>query len=239
MTQTPWGGRYSYRASTTSTMDDAQILEASGEPDGSLAWAGFQTAGRGRHAGRRWSAQPGASLLFTVYWAPTRFQDPGFAASLTVGLGVCLWLESLGLSSDFPVSLKWPNDVYLADRKVAGILVRRRIDGPGTVHAGIGVNLLPPEVQGEFRTPPGSIFEAGVECTPAQALEGLLPFLAQALDHPDPQTACAQRLWKAGQTLSLVLPDGSRRTGTVKGLDGTGSLLLEGEAGVEVIHSGE
>jgi len=241
MKTTPWGGRIFFQPVTTSTMDDAQALEDRGEPDGSVAWAGYQSEGRGRHPGRVWLGEPGASLMFTVYWSPSRFRVPGFAASLTVGLGVCLWLEALGVGSVLPVGLKWPNDVYLADKKVAGILVRQRWSTTGSraIHAGIGINLTLPAAEG-FRSAAGSLADAGLRLTPEDALESLLPILAEALENPDPRAACEQRLWHRGQEIELSLPgeQGPRR-GVVRALDGQGRLLWDGPAGREVVSSGE
>ncbi len=236
---TPWGGTVSYRPVTASTMDDAQELEDWGQPDGSVAWAGTQTAGRGRQ-GRTW-ADGGSSLLFTVFWKPSRFRVLSFAPSLTVGLGLCLWLESLPLPSEFSVALKWPNDVYLGDRKLAGILVRRRMSstGEGSVHAGIGVNLRSPLGIQEFRTPPVSLAEAGLTPTPEAALKNLLPYLALALDHADPRGACEERLWKRGRTLELSASGHPPAPGTVLGIDAQGCLLWETAAGVQTVAFGE
>jgi len=220
-------------------MDDAQALEDAGWPTGSLAWAGYQTAGRGRHRGRTWVAEPGSSLLFTLYWGPEAFAVPSFAPSLTVGLGLCRWLESFS-GSEGSVALKWPNDVYWEDRKLAGILVRRRLtaSGPGSVHAGIGINLTRPPEAG-FRTAAAALCDLGPSLSPAEALEGLLPYLASALADLDPRGACEQRLWRRHLDLSLTLPDDSVRSGLVRGLDPSGGLLLEGPSGLEVVNSGE
>lgn len=238
---TPWGGRAEYVPATSSTMDDAQALEDSGAPDGSLVRAGWQSSGRGRRPDRAWVSDPGHNLLFTIFWAPERFAVPTFAPSLTVGLGVCLWLESLGLDSGFPVGLKWPNDLYLGDRKAGGILVRRRwtASGPGAVHAGIGINLKSPPSGPEYRTAPTSLAEAGVVLGPEEALAGLLHHLAGALAHPDPRSACEARLWHRNQEVDLTLPDGACRRGTVRGLDDAGALVW-GRSGVrEVLTAGE
>ncbi len=236
---TPWGGTVFYRPVTASTMDDAQELEDLGEPDGSVAWAGTQTAGRGRQ-GRTWT-DGGSSLLFTVFWHPARFRVLSFAPSLTVGLGVCLWLETLSLPPEFPIALKWPNDVYLASRKLSGILVRRRMSGSseGSIHAGLGINLKSPFGVPEFRTPPVSLAEAGAAFAPEAALTGLLPYLAQALDHPDPRSACEERLWKRGQSIELSVAGRPPASGTVLGLDAQGCLLWETADGVQTMAFGE
>ena len=240
MTSTPWGGLVFYKPSTTSTMDDARDLEARGEPDGSVAWAGHQTAGRGRHPGRVWHDDPGASLLFTVYWSAARFRVLRFAPSLTVGLGLCLWLEGLGLLPG-AVGLKWPNDVYVDNKKVAGILVRQSWGSTGgAVHAGIGVNLFPPRESEGFRTSACSLAGVGVALTPDQALGSLLPALALALDHTDPRTACEQRLWRRGLEMELTVPGTvTPRQGVVRGLDDEGRLVWDGPAGREFVSSGE
>jgi len=222
-------------------MDDAQVLEDRGEPDGSVAWAGEQSSGRGRFPGRIWHGQRERSLLFTVFWSPARFRVSTFAPSLVVGLGLCLWLENLGLPAGSIPSLKWPNDLYLAGRKAAGILVRQRwtASGPGAIHAGIGINLQPPSSDEGFRTSPASLAEFGRMMTPSQALEGLLPALAVALDHPDPRSACEARLWCLGQETELTLPEGTTVRGTVRGLDEAGRLFWEGSGTIEALSSGE
>jgi BirA family biotin operon repressor/biotin-[acetyl-CoA-carboxylase] ligase len=237
---TPWGGRTEYRSTTSSTMDDAQALEDSGAPDGSLVQAGFQTAGRGRYPDRSWVSAPDENLLFTVYWSPNRFRVPEFAPSLTVGLGLCLWLEALDLGPRAPVSLKWPNDVYLGDQKVAGILVRRRwtAGGPRSVHAGIGVNLKPTLDPSGFRTPAANLADFGFRQSPAEALDGLLHALAVALDHPDPRGACESRMWRRGADLELNLP-GGRDHGVVVGLDPEGQLVWDTPRGRQTVSSGE
>jgi BirA family biotin operon repressor/biotin-[acetyl-CoA-carboxylase] ligase len=239
---TPWGGRVVYTETTASTMDDALVLEDRGEPDGSVAWTGFQTAGRGRHAGRTWAGEPGDSLLFTVFWHPQRFSDVHFAPSLVVGLGLCLWLGCLG-ADPARVRLKWPNDLYIDGRKAAGILVRRRVSasGPGTVHAGVGINLShPPEASG-FRTPAACVADLGLDLGPPEALATLLPRLAEALDHPNPRAACEAHLWRLGQEVSLSTPDGSglARHGRILGLDEAGCLVWDRGSGPETVSSGE
>ena len=240
---TPWGGGVFFQETTSSTMDDARELESRGEPDGSVAQAGYQTSGRGRHAGRVWQAAPGQNLLFTVFWNPKRFLVSRFAPSLTVGLGVCLWLEGLALDAAFPVRLKWPNDVYLGDRKVAGILVRQQwgASGGGSIHAGIGINLVPAEDASAYRTPPISVAEVGLLLKPEVALRGVLDGLAEALQCADPRAECEARLWRLAATMELSTPDadGHLRRGLVRGLDEQGRLIWDGPLGVETLSSAE
>jgi BirA family biotin operon repressor/biotin-[acetyl-CoA-carboxylase] ligase len=190
--------------------------------------------------GRTWT-DGGSSLLFTAFWNPSRFRVLSFAPSLTVGLGLCLWLESLGLPEEWPIALKWPNDVYLANRKLAGILVRRRMSGSGegSIHAGIGINLRTPFDASEFRTPPASLADVGLSSSPEATLQQILPYLAQALDLADPRAACEQRLWKRGATIDLSVAGRAAEPGLVRGIDGTGRLEWETASGVQTVAIGE
>ena len=104
-----------------------------------LVWlAEYQSAGRGRRGGT-WLAPPGSGLCLSLGW---RFDSPPStmsALSLVVGVAVVRALERLGARG---IALKWPNDVYHADRKLAGILIEMRSEfgGPCTVAIGIGIN---------------------------------------------------------------------------------------------------
>ena len=234
----PWGGLVDYREVTASTMDDALALEQAGAPDGSLVWAGVQTSGRGRNYDRRWEADAGQALLMTVFWRPARFRCRNFAPSLIVGLAVCLWLESLLEHQKSRVRLKWPNDVYIDNKKVAGILVRQIWSGqtePRSIHAGIGINLQPAPANNAYRNPPISLAEVGITLTPSAALESLLPILAAALEEESPQALAEARLWKRGEVQDLKIDGSESQRGRIRGLDDQGRLLWENEQGMTAV----
>jgi BirA family biotin operon repressor/biotin-[acetyl-CoA-carboxylase] ligase len=125
-------------------------------PEGAIAVADHQTAGRGR-LGRTWEAPPGTALLVSVLLKPPRDRALPQVA-LVAGAAVADALEELtGLS----VQIKWPNDVMLRRQKVAGILAEAR---EGAVVVGIGVNLNQtpdqlPERAGSLRTTTGREWE--------------------------------------------------------------------------------
>ena len=123
--------------------ESTQALVDTSLPEGAIVVADHQTAGRGR-LGRTWEAPPGKALLLSVLLRPP-LERSGPEISLVAGVAVADALErTLGLS----VQLKWPNDVMLRRRKVAGCLAEAR---DGTVVLGIGVNVnqtrdeLPPK----------------------------------------------------------------------------------------------
>jgi BirA family transcriptional regulator, biotin operon repressor / biotin---[acetyl-CoA-carboxylase] ligase len=113
--------------------ESTQALVDTSLPEGALVVADHQTAGRGR-LGRSWEAPPGKALLFSILLRPPSERNVP-ELSLVAGIAVADALErTLGLS----VQLKWPNDVMLRSRKVAGCLAEVR---DGVVVLGIGVNV--------------------------------------------------------------------------------------------------
>lgn len=135
-------GDVRYQARTGSTNDDAMLLMARGDVLGSTLVADEQTAGRGRKAGRSWIAPPGTSLLFTTI-LPTTL-PPGDLWAVPFWVAICV-AEGLMKACAVRADLRWPNDVFVRDRKAAGILCVSRITGNvAYVGCGVGINVLRP-----------------------------------------------------------------------------------------------
>src|SRR5215469_6797382 len=137
----PPGFRLFFYDSIASTNDEAKQLARDGAPAGTLVWALEQTAGRGRR-GHAWVSPQGnlyASLILRPDCAAGRAAQLGFVAALAAGytLGV--------VSAMFQgLSYKWPNDVLVNGRKIAGILLESELgegEIPKFVILGIGINL--------------------------------------------------------------------------------------------------
>ena len=128
-------------ATTGSTLDDAHALAAAGAPDGTLVLAEMQTAGRGR-SGKRWTSEPGAGIWLTLI---ERSLDPVAISLLALRLGIAA-AAALDPFAEEPIGVKWPNDLQIGRRKLAGILAeaRWRDGAPEWVAIGMGVNLRPP-----------------------------------------------------------------------------------------------
>lgn len=124
---------------TQSTIDLVWEAEAGGAPEGFVVFAEKQTAGRGRY-GRRWESAPYQGLWFSVLLRPpvTLHQSPQLT-SLLAGVVAATIIEEIGCA----VAIKMPNDIYIAGRKVAGVLVEGRTAADGTyvAVAGLGVNV--------------------------------------------------------------------------------------------------
>lgn len=128
------------------------------EPDGTVWCAGYQTAGRGQR-GNRWESRAGENLMFSILFKPEciKAQDQ-FAISQVCALGVACYLENMGLEA----RIKWPNDVYVGDRKICGMLIENILSG-GMVSAsiaGIGINLNQREFSPELPNPTSVVLEA-------------------------------------------------------------------------------
>jgi BirA family biotin operon repressor/biotin-[acetyl-CoA-carboxylase] ligase len=208
---------------TDSTNERARELAGDGAAHGTLVTAGEQTAGRGRQ-GRSWTAAPGEALLMSVI---VRDLEPRHALlPLMAALAVCEAAESV---ADVSCQIKWPNDVWVDRRKLSGILVEAR-PAAGWAIVGIGLNTGVREFPEELRETATTL---DLE-RPDVALEPLLRSLDRWLtaDAEDVLPAWRERDALEGSTIRWQ--DGA---GTARGVDDTGSLLVETASG-EVIALG-
>jgi BirA family transcriptional regulator, biotin operon repressor / biotin---[acetyl-CoA-carboxylase] ligase len=199
---------------TTSTNDRARALAVAGAPHGTLVTAEVQTAGRGRQ-GRTWTAPPGTSLLLSLV---LRQVDP--LLSLRAGLAVA---DLAGSGA----RVKWPNDVLLDGRKVAGILAEGRPQ-EGWAVLGIGVNAaLEPD---ELVAGAGTLGRARGELD--AALMELLLALERRLREPAEAcvTALSERDALLGQPVTWA--GGS---GIGAGIDASGALRIRLDDGGETL----
>ena len=204
--------------------------------EGAVAVTEHQTAGRGRE-GRGWDDAPGRSLLMSVLLRPPSGL-PAQQLSLVAGLAVA---EAIDAVAGTTAQLKWPNDVLLDGRKVAGVLLEST---EGEVICGIGVNVAQTadELPGDARIPPGSLRTAtGREHDRATLLAEVLERLQRRYDE-----------W-LDLGLALFVPDIERRdalrglavtvggvSGTAAGIAADGRLRIRAEDGTEtLVASGE
>jgi BirA family biotin operon repressor/biotin-[acetyl-CoA-carboxylase] ligase len=128
-----------YADTVGSTNDIAEGLASHGAPDGTIVLADLQTAGRGR-LGRTWFSPPGAGLYVSIVARPATRREVAFSL-MTLTAGVAL-ADGVRACTYLPVDIKWPNDLVVGRRKLAGILTEA--SGAGALdHAvvGFGINL--------------------------------------------------------------------------------------------------
>jgi BirA family transcriptional regulator, biotin operon repressor / biotin---[acetyl-CoA-carboxylase] ligase len=195
---------------TTSTNDRARELAQAGAPHGTLVTAGEQMAGRGRQ-GRTWSAPAGQALLMSLV-----LHDPPELLPLVAGLAVA---EAVGPDA----RVKWPNDVLVGERKVAGVLAEGRPPEQWAV-LGIGVNVavrlddLPRELHAAAGTL--GLAPAALEPTLERVLRALERALA--LDAAPLLDAYRARDALLGREVAWV-----GGCGRAAGIDGEGRLIVE------------
>jgi len=160
----PFGRPHRHLRLTDSTNERARALAQAGSPSGTVVTADEQDAGRGRH-GRAWSAPAGAALLYSAILRPLDLRHG--LLPLAVPLAVCEAVETLA-----PVScrLKWPNDVWIDERKVAGVLIEARPPDWAVIGIGINLSIADGEFPGDLRWPAASV---GHGATPGAAREAL------------------------------------------------------------------
>ena len=134
-----FGSSYRYYDEIESTNVEAKSLASSGAPEGTVVIAEAQTAGRGR-LGRRWTSPAGKGLLFSVLLRPAL---PMSDAHLLTLVAACAAAEAIESLASTPVKIKWPNDLFIGDRKAGGILleVAGEQDEVDWIVVGIGVNV--------------------------------------------------------------------------------------------------
>jgi BirA family biotin operon repressor/biotin-[acetyl-CoA-carboxylase] ligase len=199
-----------------STLDVAHQLAAAGADSGTLIVADAQTAGRGR-MGRSWRSERGAGIWLTLIERP---RDPSGleVLSLRVGLALAPALESFATG---PVQLKWPNDLYVGEKKLGGILIeaRWREQRLEWLAIGVGINLRPPAEE-----PSAVGLRQGVSRD--EVLERIVPAIRGAASRAglladDEIAAFAARDMAAGRRCSE--PVG----GIIRGISPSGALRVE------------
>ena len=224
--------------SIPSTMDVAAALAADGAPHGTVVAAREQTAGRGRR-GSSWASPPGAGLYLSFIARP-RDQRSVSLITIAAGVGVRAGIvQSTGLA---PV-LKWPNDLLVGRRKLAGILAEGHNVGSTSqaVVIGVGVNVqrasYPPDVAERATSIEDELARAiDQRLLLDEILAGLDRCLAALGQNPG-DILQAWREASPGAQGTRVEWDG--RHGVTAGIDDTGALLVRTSAGIERIIAGD
>jgi BirA family transcriptional regulator, biotin operon repressor / biotin---[acetyl-CoA-carboxylase] ligase len=207
---------------TDSTNTRARELAVAGAPHGTLVTAAEQSAGRGRQ-GRTWTAPAGRALLCSVV-----VRRPPPLLSLLAGVATA---DAVGPQA----RLKWPNDVHVNGRKVAGILVEGRPqEGWAIVGVGINVAVRPEEFPPELADSAGTLGLGPEAIEPL--LARLLSALARWLAAPADEMLAAVRARDAllGQTITWA---GGTARGA--GIDAHGRLLVDTPDGRQALNAGE
>lgn len=170
------GSNLIFRENVASTNTEASLMLNQGEvAEGTVIQAGFQSAGRGQK-GNRWESVKGKNLLLSIILYPWSVKpEEQFIINMALSLGVCDFTGKMTQGS----SIKWPNDIYVKDDKIAGILIENSImaDRIESTIAGIGLNINQEEFPGNLRNPVSMKMITGREHDLQQCLTVLLSAL--------------------------------------------------------------
>ena len=224
-----------------STNEEAKRRARQGAPDKTLICAAVQTAGRGR-GGRAWISPPGnlyLSLVLRPDCPVPRAAELGFVAAVALGAAL------LDIAADLPLELKWPNDVLLRGRKLAGILIEADSHASGTLEwlvLGVGVNIASHPAGTAF--PATSLTAEGLTAVAVETVRDA--FAARFLEAMEAWQyrgfGPIRERWKAraagiGSVITVRLPNATLR-GTFIDLDADGALLLGAEKGAPETNGG-
>ena len=229
----PFGCEVHYFPTVGSTNDVARELASSGAPEGTLVIANEQTAGRGR-MGRQWLAPPDTSLLLSIILRPCLPVEQSHRLVMACGLAVA---EACGALTGLLVQVKWPNDLQLNGKKLAGILAESAVSGDELewVVVGIGLNVnqafdASDSLGGtatSLRMASGS--EQDRALVLAQSMARLKEWYGR-LDDESLTEAWRERCITLGQHIRVSTPAGLLQ-GLAEDIDASGALWLRDDSG--------
>jgi len=236
-----------YYPSIGSTNEEAMAWALEGAPEGALVGADHQTAGRGRW-GRTWSSAPGNLLQTSTVLRPVvPVADAGLITT-SVGVACARAVEEV---AGLEVGIKWPNDVNVAGKKIAGILMESHVDAKGLIAiaiAGVGINVtwdiedMPEEIR-ERATSISAVTGTSVDrlellVALLSALESVYSLIGQGR-RDEIVGEAVMRSELLGQEVVVRFLDGSLMVGHATTIDASGGLRLETPEGTRTVHVGE
>jgi BirA family biotin operon repressor/biotin-[acetyl-CoA-carboxylase] ligase len=230
---------------TESTNSDVAARAAAGEPEGLVLVAESQVGGRGR-LGRTWIAPPRSGVTMSVLLRPALPSTAWPWLPLLTGVAV---VEAVRRSSDLDTSLKWPNDVLVHDRKLAGILLERvdTSSGPAAV-IGVGLNVSLRADELTVPTATSLLLEGVVAPNRSLVLREVLRVLQVLYDAwtvagGDASAGLAasysRRCSTIGKQVRVALPSGETLRGRAVRVDGGGRLVVVTASGEVAVAAGD
>lgn len=218
---------------TTSTNDDARGEEF---VHMDVVWAGMQSAGRGQR-GHSWHSREGDNLTFSVVLTPSFLPVvEQFMLSEVVALALTDALAEYGIEC----RIKWTNDIYAGDNKIAGVLIEQSLSGDKIARTivGIGLNVNQCTFPDDLPNPTSMVRECGRESDRREVLECFLKHLESwyaRLERGEKEaveSTYRERMYHLGEEHTYALASGERFRATIRGVRPMGHLCLEHADGV-------
>lgn len=246
MPNTLFVGKVYYRFDELRSTNDhaAELVAKSKPPEGTVVRTDSQTAGRGQY-GSRWESAAGKNLTISVIFYPAWLEAQAqFYLSMAVALALH---DSVHRLPDFgkpsagepPTAIKWPNDLYLGDRKAGGILIQNTLSGQFLQSSvvGIGLNINQLEFDSSLPNPTSLGLESGAPFDLETVCDSLLECLERRYlqlksgHRADIKAEYEGRLYRLGVPARYARADGTAFTGTIRSVGSDGRLHMEDETG--------
>lgn len=208
------------------------VSETKNQLEGLVVIADAQTKGRGQQ-GTKWLSEPGMNLCFSIYLKPKLDLSKQFVISQITSLALVDFIKSNGIEE---VSIKWPNDIYINNEKVAGMLIENLVKDKRIEHSiiGIGLNVNQLKFDASLTNPTSLSLQLNEQQLDLQKL--LVQFLSllekyyrmvrvdykYELIHQEYD----QKLYQKNQSCDYLI-DGSRVEGSIKGINQYGQLIVQ------------
>ena len=246
--ETEWAGRIVYYYDQTgSTNTDAKRLASEGAAHGTIVVADDQENGRGRR-GRSWQSPAGSNVYFTIVLRPEFEPDKASMLTLVMAMSVA---EAIRNYCGIEASIKWPNDIVIDKKKVCGILTEIEIaletNDIQYVVIGVGINTNQKEFPEDVREIAGSLVNAGgrkvsragMRQKVMERFEQNYESFVRIEDLSQMRQAYDTLLVNKDRQVKVLDPKGEY-TGTAKGINEKGELLVQKEDGqIEAVYAGE
>jgi len=232
--------RYIWLDRVDSTNSHCMKMAAENELEGLAVAAFLQENGRGQR-GSSWESQDGLNLTFSLLLRPTFLRvEEQFALSKAIALSVCQWIKSAGASA----KIKWPNDIYIGDSKVCGILIENSFSSStlDVSVVGIGLNLNQAFFSDDLPNPTSMKLITGKEFSPAAVLVELVSFIQNFYanlklgDKNEMDALYLQSLYHFGDFFDFKTNEGTF-SAKIIGIKNTGELILETNIGQQLFFA--
>lgn len=226
------GSQHIHLNRVNSTNKYANDMVSKSKPmEGIVISAAFQYEGRGQ-IGRFWESEEGKNITCSTILRPSFLEARDqFQLNIAISLAISEVIQYFITTKD--VHIKWPNDIYVEDRKIAGILIQNTLKGKiiDTTIVGTGININQTVFSADIPNPTSLAIELGREIALDEVYERL--FLAlnhyyHRLKHRDNAfiDTYLEQLYRKDIVSSFILEDGTHLTGVIKGVDPTGQLIV-------------
>ena len=192
----------------------------------------YQTAGRGCGS-NSWEAEPGKNLLMSVLMHPKKVSArTQFIITQIVSVALCRTIETV-IGSEHRVTIKWPNDIYVGDKKICGVLIENSIEGRRIKDCiiGIGLNVNQTEFRSDAPNPVSIAQLTGKETDREEVLNTFLEELSKQCENRNIHHDYLRKMYRRNGMYPFET-EGSRFMARVAGVNDDGRLMLEDEDGI-------